>query len=99
MVVSHFQPRTPMSDPASKAVFLSYAREDASAVRRIADALQAFGVEVWFDQSELRGGDAWDARLRREGRGQGSRVEWKNALSPLSPWPPVRGIGGSAELR
>ena len=49
-----------------KAVFLSYAREDTDAARRIADALRAFGVEVWFDQSELRGGDAWDQKIRRQ---------------------------------
>ena len=48
------------------AVFLSYAREDTDAARRIADALRAFGVEVWFDQSELRGGDAWDQQIRRQ---------------------------------
>ena len=46
------------------AVFLSYAREDTEAARRIADALRGFGVEVWFDQSELRGGDAWDQKIR-----------------------------------
>jgi TolB-like protein len=49
---------------ATKAVFLSYAREDADAARRIADALRGFGVEVWFDRSELRGGDAWDQKIR-----------------------------------
>ena len=49
---------------STKAVFLSYAREDADAARRIADALRGFGVEVWFDQSELRGGDQWDAKIR-----------------------------------
>jgi TolB-like protein/cytochrome c-type biogenesis protein CcmH/NrfG len=47
-------------------VFLSYAREDTPAARRIADALRGFGVEVWFDQSELRGGDAWDQKIRRQ---------------------------------
>src|SRR3954471_10120791 len=52
-----------MSD-VNQAVFLSYAREDAAAARRIAEALRGFGVEVWFDQNELRGGDAWDAKLR-----------------------------------
>ena len=52
-----------MSD-ATKAVFLSYAREDTDAAKRIADALRGFGVEVWFDQSELRGGDQWDAKIR-----------------------------------
>ena len=51
---------------APKAVFLSYASQDAEAARRICDALRATGVEVWFDQSELRGGDAWDASIRRQ---------------------------------
>ena len=49
---------------ATKAVFLSYASQDAEAVRRIAEALRAAGVEVWFDQNELVGGDAWDAKIR-----------------------------------
>ncbi len=49
---------------SSKAVFLSYAREDAEAAKRIAEALRAFGVEVWFDQNELRGGDSWDNKIR-----------------------------------
>jgi hypothetical protein len=40
------------------AVFLSYASEDTPAVQRIADTLRAAGIEVWFDKSELRGGDA-----------------------------------------
>jgi TIR domain len=48
------------------AVFLSYASEDAEAARRICDALRAAGIEVWFDQSELRGGDVWDAAIRRQ---------------------------------
>ena len=48
------------------AVFISYAREDGEAARRIAEALRAFGVEVWFDLSELRGGDAWDVKIRKQ---------------------------------
>ena len=50
----------------SGAVFLSYASQDAVAARRICDVLRAAGVEVWFDQSELRGGDAWDAKIRKQ---------------------------------
>src|SRR5882757_1211969 len=50
---------------SNKAVFLSYASQDAEAAKRICDALRAAGVEVWFDQSELRGGDAWDALIRK----------------------------------
>lgn len=42
-----------------RAVFLSYASQDADAARRICDALRAVGLDVWFDQSELRGGDVW----------------------------------------
>jgi TolB-like protein len=49
-----------------KAVFLSYASQDAEAARRICDALRAAGLDVWFDQSALRGGDAWDASIRRQ---------------------------------
>jgi TolB-like protein/Tfp pilus assembly protein PilF len=54
--------------PASsgRAVFISYAREDAPAANRIAEALRSNGVEVWFDQNELRGGDAWDQKIRRQ---------------------------------
>ena len=47
-----------------KAVFLSYSSQDAEPARRVRDALQAAGLEVWFDQSELRGGDAWDKSIR-----------------------------------
>ncbi len=54
-----------MSAPA-KAVFLSYAREDAAAARRMAEALRSGGIEVWFDENELRGGDAWDANIRKQ---------------------------------
>ena len=48
------------------AVFLSYTSQDAASARRLADALHAAGVEVWLDQSELRGGDAWDASIRNQ---------------------------------
>ena len=50
----------------SKAVFLSYASQDTEIARRICDALRAAGVEVWFDQSELRGGDSWDHKIRKQ---------------------------------
>ena len=36
---------------------MSYASQDAEAAQRICAALRSAGVEVWFDQSELRGGD------------------------------------------
>jgi len=48
----------------SNAVFVSYASEDAEAAQRICDGLRAAGIEVWFDKSELRGGEAWDRQIR-----------------------------------
>ena len=51
---------------SNKAIFLSYAKQDAEAAATICAALRAAGIEVWFDQSELRGGDAWDAAIRRQ---------------------------------
>ncbi|MBL8524233.1 MAG: TIR domain-containing protein [Betaproteobacteria bacterium] len=50
----------------TRAIFLSYASQDADAARRICESLRAAGLEVWFDQSELRGGDAWDQSIRKQ---------------------------------
>jgi len=55
---------TEQSDPTGS-VFLSYASQDAEAAARICEALQAVGVKVWLDKSELRGGDAWDAQIKK----------------------------------
>ncbi len=54
------------SQPVPGAVFLSYASQDAEAALRLCAALRAAGVEVWFDQNELVGGDAWDAKIRKQ---------------------------------
>jgi Tol biopolymer transport system component len=48
------------------AVFISYASEDAEAAGRVASGLQAAGIEVWLDKDVLRGGDAWDQRIRHQ---------------------------------
>src|SRR5665213_250075 len=59
-------PDSSTSGTPEGAVFISYASQDAEAARRICDALRAAGVEVWFDQSELRGGDAWDSKIKKQ---------------------------------
>src|ERR1700683_4865629 len=51
---------------ATGAAFLSYASQDSDAAQRICAALRSAGIEVWFDQSELRGGDAWDQSIRKQ---------------------------------
>src|SRR5688572_4062885 len=56
----------PEQCPPTGAVFLSYASEDADAAARICETLRAAGVEVWFDKSELRGGDAWDSQIKKQ---------------------------------
>jgi TolB-like protein len=51
---------------SKKALFLSYASEDSVAAEHICTALRSAGIEVWFDRSELRGGDAWDRQIRTQ---------------------------------
>ncbi len=56
-----------MSAAENKAVFLSYASQDAEAARRICEALRSGGVEVWFDaDGGLEHGDEWDQKIRRQ---------------------------------
>lgn len=51
---------------SSQAVCVSYTSQDSEAARRICESLRAAGIEVWLDQSELRGGDAWDSAIRKQ---------------------------------
>jgi hypothetical protein len=59
---------TDPSDSSRRApsVFLSYASEDRPAAQSVRDALGACGLEVWYDESGLDGGDAWDQKIRRQ---------------------------------
>ncbi len=52
--------------PRPAAVFVSYASQDSEAAARLCGALRAAGIEVWFDRSDLAGGDAWDRKIRRQ---------------------------------
>ena len=53
--------------PAQRpSVFLSYASEDRSAARALRDTLAAAGLEVWLDEDELGGGEAWDTKIRNQ---------------------------------
>jgi TolB-like protein len=47
-------------------VFLSYASDDREAARAIGEAMSGYGLDVWLDQSELGGGDAWDQKIRKQ---------------------------------
>ncbi|MBS0419617.1 MAG: toll/interleukin-1 receptor domain-containing protein [Proteobacteria bacterium] len=50
----------------SPSVFLSYASEDRQSVQAIRDALPSLGLDVWYDESALGGGEAWDQKIRRQ---------------------------------
>jgi TolB-like protein len=52
--------------PPPPSVFLSYASEDRKAAQALRDALETYGLEVWYDESGLDGGDAWDQKIRRQ---------------------------------
>jgi hypothetical protein len=54
------------SHPPRPTVFLSYASQDREAARLLRDALPGFGLEVWHDESDLGGGEAWDQKIRRQ---------------------------------
>jgi|GEM_PF-729374 len=45
-------------------LFISYASEDREVARRLRDAISALGINVWYDEDELIGGDAWDKKIR-----------------------------------
>lgn len=57
---------SPEPPPPVPSVFISYAAEDRAAARRLRDALAAAGLDVWYDENELSGGDAWDQKIRRQ---------------------------------
>ena len=51
------------------AIFLSYAREDSEAAQMLFRGLQAQGFSVWFDKSQLQGGDNFDYQIREAIKG------------------------------
>jgi hypothetical protein len=47
------------------AVFVSYASEDRRAAAAICEALEAAGVDAWFDVKDVEPGDGYDRKIRR----------------------------------
>lgn len=46
-------------------LFISYASQDREAARKLRDAFIAQGIDVWYDEEALAGGDAWDRMIRQ----------------------------------
>ena len=64
-----------MTSPASSfapsaripnSVFISYASADRAAAKKLHDALAGAHLDVWLDDEELAGGEAWDAKIRHQ---------------------------------
>ena len=66
-------------------VFISYAREDAEAARRFADAFRAAGCSVWWDD-ELRSGEVFDESIERALRDAKAVVVLWSKSSVASRW-------------
>jgi adenylate cyclase len=73
-------PQVPMAD-----VFISYAREDAEVAGRFAEAFQAAGFSVWWDDA-LRSGEAFDESIERALRDASAVVVLWSPSSVASRW-------------
>jgi hypothetical protein len=55
----------PAREMPDNAVFISYAREDLTAVQQIKAGLEAAGITTWFDMDRLEAGDDYDRKIQR----------------------------------
>jgi hypothetical protein len=55
-----------MNSTRAPTIFLSYASADRESARVLKDALPTFGLEVWYDESDLGGGEIWDQKIRKQ---------------------------------
>jgi hypothetical protein len=66
----HDRPHRPIVEPPAfrmepGSVFLSYASEDLRVAEGMKAALEGNGIAVWFDKSGLRGGEDFEALIKR----------------------------------
>jgi hypothetical protein len=52
-------------DMPTGAVFVSYASEDRREAESLCSALEQAGIDVWFDRRQMRGGDAYESKIRQ----------------------------------
>jgi HEAT repeat protein len=45
-------------------VFISYVRENGAEIQRLADALRAYGVDVWMGKDQIKPGLRWEDAIR-----------------------------------
>ena len=66
-------------------VFISYSHSDAATARRFADAFEAHGLSVWWDEA-LRSGEAFDEAIERALRDAKAVVVLWSKTSVASRW-------------
>jgi hypothetical protein len=67
-------PRPPDPPPPdAPTIFVSYMREDLEAARRLRDAIDGLGWNVWLDERQIRPGDPWEAEILTAIRGKAVR--------------------------
>ena len=66
-------------------VFLSYAREDASAAKQLAECIGRAGHQVWWDR-QIEGGSRFSAEIDRELKNSDAVVVIWTRASIESPW-------------
>ncbi len=59
----------PETEMPSGAIFLSYAREDEDAARKLKGGLERHGCVVWYDRERLKPGGNWHNNLEDEVKG------------------------------
>ena len=50
--------------PPEQCIFISYAREDGEAARRLRQAMEQAGLNTWMDETNLAGGEDWKLTLK-----------------------------------
>lgn len=59
-------PSDPANDQPAPSIFISYASADREAARLLSQTLVRAGLDAWLDEEELAGGEAWDAKIRKQ---------------------------------
>jgi hypothetical protein len=83
----------------SKTIFLSYSHQDKDRdwVRRLVDALSEKGVDVWYDETEIKPGDSWADRTE-EGLRESAYVVFIVTSETTSNWSAAE-LGAALALR
>src|SRR5437016_274442 len=67
-------------------VFLSYARDDQSAVREIAQRLEQAGIKSWIPEKEIKPGDSFPFKIAEAIQSAASVLVFLSPKSSKSEW-------------